>query len=293
MINPSVQIAPALHPPYNITSNDMSNINWTVSLSYASPFFVGLYDSAGNMWSNGPLHSGGGGPTACLAGNVTSSDLVQPAVAIGAGVGGLVAGLLIGLAVTFLLVRRYYEKKMHADRFVDLPSSHASPSGMAYANLPQDFNYRAIPTTSTSGISPAHTSTSFSNGLNRFRPGSMQYHVEPFIMPDENGRLPNEARSTEHAVTTPSEPVSSAAAPQQLYVLHHDSNIPPVTIYHESGTEIVELPPRYPRNASQTDVHSEGQSRIDTRSDGSRTESSQPLEIHEPRQPAQIGKVAR
>ena len=49
----------------------MSNINWTDSLGYASEFFVGLYDSAGNMWSNGPLHSGGGGTTACLAGNAT------------------------------------------------------------------------------------------------------------------------------------------------------------------------------------------------------------------------------
>jgi hypothetical protein len=47
-------------------------MNWTVSLSYASQFFVGLYDSAGAMWSYGPLHSGGGGTTACLAGNVTS-----------------------------------------------------------------------------------------------------------------------------------------------------------------------------------------------------------------------------
>ena len=49
----------------------MSSINWTDSLNYASEFFIGLYDSAGNMWSNGPLHSGGGGTTACLAGNAT------------------------------------------------------------------------------------------------------------------------------------------------------------------------------------------------------------------------------
>ena len=67
-IKPSIQVAPALHPPYNITLPNQNSINWTVSLSWASPFFISLADSAGNMWSNGPLHSGGGGTTACLTG---------------------------------------------------------------------------------------------------------------------------------------------------------------------------------------------------------------------------------
>jgi hypothetical protein len=291
----TLTIAPSLHPPYNITSNDMSSINWTNSLNYASEFYIGLYDSAGNMWSNGPLHSSGGGTIGCLAGNATlSSGRVQPAVAIGAGVGALVLGSLIGVAIAFFFIRRYYEKKMQAD----LASLNGSPGVTAYSNLPRDFQYRSIP---TSGISnPTHTSGS-SGGLNQLRSGSIQYHIEPFVMPDENGRLAlaDEARSTGHTVTTP-EPVSSssAAAPQQqshVYVLHHDSNVPPVTIYHESGTEIVELPPRYPQDTSQSDMLSDGQTRTDlsSRSDGSRTGSSQPLAIHEPRQLAHLGKSAR
>ena len=219
----------------------------------------------------------------------SSSGLVQPAIAIGAGVGGLVIGLLIGLAVAFLLIRRYYEKKRQADR----ASLHGSPSVRAYAELPRDFHYRALPTSATSH--PTLTTESSSGGLNRLRPGSLQYHVEPFVMPDENGRLAlaDEARST---VTTSPEPVTSVAAPQQqshVYVLHHDSNIPPVTIFHENGTEIVELPPRYPVNTSQSDMLSEGQTRTDTRSEGSRTDNSQPLAIHEPRQLAHLGKSGR
>jgi len=293
----TLTIAPALHPPYNITSNDMSSINWTISLSYASPFFIGLFDSAGNAWSNGPLHSGNGpsSTSACLAGNVTSSpDRVQPVIAIGAGVGGLVAGLLIGLAVALLFIRRYYAKKAHAGRFVDLPSTHGSPNAMTNVNLPQDFRYNAIPTTSTSsgGVShPGHTLSS-SGDLHRLRSGPLQYHVEPFVMPDENGRY--EAAST-GGVTTPPDSVSPppTSGPQQLYVLHHDSNIAPVTIFHESGTEIVELPPRYLSNASPNDVVGEGQSQTDTRSDGSRTDASQPLTIHEPRQLQQLGKSRR
>ena len=31
------------------------------------PFFISLTDSTGLSWANGPLHSGGGGPTACLS----------------------------------------------------------------------------------------------------------------------------------------------------------------------------------------------------------------------------------
>ena len=226
----------------------------------------------------------------CLIQFTFSSGLVQPAVAIGAGVGGLAIGSLIGVAIAFLLIRRYYEKKMHAD----LASLHGSADATAYSNS-RDFQYRSIP---TSGIShPTHTSGS-SGGLNQLRPGSLQYHIEPFVMPDENGRL-DEVRSTGHTATTP-EPVSSpsVAAPQQhghVYVLHHDSNNPPVTIYHESGTEIVELPPRYPRSTSQSDMLSDGQTRADlsSRSDGSRTGSSQPLAIHEPRQLAHLGKSTR
>lgn len=224
----------------------------------------------------------------CLIQFTFSSGLVQPAVAIGAGVGGLAIGSLIGVAIAFLLIRRYYEKKMQAD----LASLHGSPDATRYSSS-RDFQYRSIP---TSGIShPTHTSGS-SGGLNQLRPGSLQYHIEPFVMPDENGRL-DEVRSTGHTATTP-EPTSSAAAPQQhghVYVLHHDSNNPPVTIYHESGTEIVELPPRYPRSTSQSDMLSDGQTRADlsSRSDGSRTGSSQPLAIHEPRQLTHLGKFAR
>ena len=219
----------------------------------------------------------------------SSSGFVQPAIAVGAGVGGLVIGSLIGVAIAFFFIRRHYETKMQAD----LVSLHGSPGVTGYTNLPRDFQYRSIP---TSGIShPSHVSESSIGGLNRLRPGSLQYHIEPFIMPDENGRLADEA--TGNTVTTPTRPVTSpTTVPQQqgqVYVLHHDSNIPPVTIFHESGTEIVELPPRYLRNTSQSDMLSEGQTRTDTRSDGSRSGNSQPLVVHESRQPAHVGKSAR
>lgn len=215
----------------------------------------------------------------------------------------MVVGLLIGLAVTYLLMRRSYKKKILTDRFVAL--SHDSPQATAYAHLPHDFQYRSIPTTSTSGISPpTHTTTSPSTVMHRMGSGSLQYHIEPFVMADEDGRLANEARSpktydgTRRLATMPPEPVSPAPQQQQqsqVYVLHHDSNTPPVTIFHGSGTEIVELPPRYPHNASQSasqsDMLSEGRNRTDSRSDGSRTDGSQLLD--QPRKPMRVGKPPR
>ena len=178
---------------------------------------------------------------------------------------------------------------MLADRFVDLVSSHGSPDATAHAHLAQDFHYRALPTTSSSGIHPpVHTSTT-SSIVHRTGGGSLQYHVEPFIMPDENGRLPTETRSVGQPVTTPTEPSSAQQQQSQVYVLHHDSNVPPVTIYHESGTEIVELPPRYPRNTSDDDALSEGRS---SRREGSRTDTSQFI-LNPQRKPTQVAKSPR
>ncbi|PBK94728.1 hypothetical protein ARMGADRAFT_927350 [Armillaria gallica] len=60
----TLTIAPAFHPPYNLTSNTMDPITWT---SRAMPFFMSMVSSEGNIWVNGPLHVGAFGPTDCLA----------------------------------------------------------------------------------------------------------------------------------------------------------------------------------------------------------------------------------
>jgi len=129
---------------------------------------------------------------------------------------------------------------------------------MTNANLRQDFRYSAIPTTSTSGSGVNHSgrTLSYSGDLHRLRSGPLQYHVDPFA--DENGRLANEAAST-GGVTTPPACPPPASGPQQLY--------------HDRNTEIVELPPQYPRNTSPND-----QSHTDT-SDGSRTRIREPWQL--------------
>jgi len=111
----TLTVAPALHPPYNITSDSMDPIDWTVSLSWSFPFFLSLASSDGQLWSNGPLHAGGFGPNDCLApGTIPNSKAHR--LAVGAGVGGGFGAGIFGALVTFLYLR-YRPKPAKIDAF--------------------------------------------------------------------------------------------------------------------------------------------------------------------------------
>ncbi|KAF9070832.1 hypothetical protein BDP27DRAFT_1323081 [Rhodocollybia butyracea] len=100
----TLTISPPNHPPYNITSNSMDPIVWTVSLSRAMPFFMSLVSSEGLLWANGPMGVGSSNIDICLAPDALLATKAH-AIAAGAGVGGLFGGfLLVGVA---FLVRRY------------------------------------------------------------------------------------------------------------------------------------------------------------------------------------------
>ncbi|EDR07351.1 uncharacterized protein LACBIDRAFT_298423 [Laccaria bicolor S238N-H82] len=283
-------IAPALHPPYNISSPDMRSINWTVSLSWASPFFISVVDSAGNMWANGLLHSGQGSSSACLAGNTTStgSSTVKSVVAIGSGVGGLALGLFIGVLTAFFFLRRHYKKKDQrrsvymADSMPNSPHALLDPpttmgTSSQYAPIP----FGNVADTSLGSSNPS----SASNYMGR----SSGYAVEPFVMPGEDGRRSELPSGPGRALSAGS---TSHAPQNQVYVVHHDSQAPPVTIYHEDGTQVVELPPRYLAGASSP---TSARSVSDTRSDGGRTESTSepPSFLREHRRPTTVKKPAK
>ncbi|KAF5313561.1 hypothetical protein D9611_010191 [Ephemerocybe angulata] len=80
----------------------------------------------------------------------------------------------------------------------------------------------------------------------RLTPNStnVQYQVEPFRMPppSEDGYLHPASPPPSNIRTNSSDPNRTE---NKVYVAHHDGNAAPVTIYHEDGTELVELPPRY------------------------------------------------
>jgi len=222
-------VSPALHPPYKIMSNDMSPINWTVSLSWASPFFISLTDANGLSWTNGPLHSGGGGPTACL-----STDAVQPVksgfsigVIVGVAVGCTVFSLFVGWLVTYLCGSGYNKLRRH-------PSSDS----IDHANYINNHHFK--------NTEPApHTPGAPGPDI-----GNNQYLVEPFLpegppptSPTHNTNPPPPTSAYSNTQSQ-SDGSASGTQPAHVYVVHHDGGRPPVTVF-TGGAGVTELPPSY------------------------------------------------
>ncbi|TFK36791.1 hypothetical protein BDQ12DRAFT_724626 [Crucibulum laeve] len=309
-------VAPALHPPYNITSNSMTSMNWTVSLSWASSFFVSVVDSTGNVWSNGPLHSGGNGPTSCLSDipSKKSSD-VKLSVAVGSGVGGLVLGLLAGISAACVFTG-ICRKKRRTDPFLDLSASEpGSPHDTTYMHpsVVSSSHYRPVPSTPMGVMDSSMGSSNPSANSLMHRPGhsSMHYQVEPFLMPGEHGQIqgsqsptttPYEQAQSRARAPSVQESHASSSAPRQqgsVYVVHHDSGRAPVTVYHEDGTQVVELPPRYPEDPQRPHPVVIGGHASDSRSNSDglsdlRTDPGEgPAFLQQPRRAAQAQKPAK
>ncbi|KXN86031.1 hypothetical protein AN958_10588 [Leucoagaricus sp. SymC.cos] len=116
-------VAPSLHPPYNITSDNMDPIVWTVSLSWASPFFISIESSNGEMWAAGPLHAGGFGPNDCLAPGSISRKRAA-GIAAGASIGASIGCLLLGYASLefFKKIQRKRLRHPEAGQFKEIDS---------------------------------------------------------------------------------------------------------------------------------------------------------------------------
>jgi hypothetical protein len=113
-------IAPAYHPPVNITGNSTAPLNYTIRMTHGQAFFASMYDKAGSSWAMGPFHAGTNKNVSCLQvltgqsyvggampGVASSSGGGVGVAALGGGIAGaFVAGaVLAGLAV-FLLARK-------------------------------------------------------------------------------------------------------------------------------------------------------------------------------------------
>jgi hypothetical protein len=223
-------------------------MNWTVSLSWASQFFISVVDASGNSWANGPLHSGENGPTTCLTDTHISSNGLSTGIVVGAGGGGLAVGALVGVVSAYVFMKRRQRKERN--HLMDIVS--ASPTA-GYYDRPisgSSSHYRAVPSTSFSGqldTSLGSSNPSSNNSAyNRLTHPPSHYQVEPFVVPFEDGTL-HTARSPNSSVITPASPTEppQAASSSHVYVVHHDGGRAPVTVYHEDGTEVHELPPRY------------------------------------------------
>ncbi|KAF9786026.1 hypothetical protein BJ322DRAFT_1057487 [Thelephora terrestris] len=222
-------IAPALHPPYKIMSYDMSPINWTVSLSWASPFFITLTDANGISWSNGPQHSGGPGTTtACLsAGSQPNKKSgISTGVVVGSSVGGLVLGAIIGIIIASCFARQRYNK-------VRRNSSSDSIDHAAFIANQERFKR----TDNVPHVPAAATGPDISTN---------QYLVEPFLPEGPHPTSPTMPPAPTSAYSN-NQSDGSASGTQQtphVYVVHHDGGGAPVTVF-TAGAGVTELPPQY------------------------------------------------
>ncbi|KAI0344151.1 hypothetical protein BDW22DRAFT_1427790 [Trametopsis cervina] len=289
----TMTIAPALHPPFNITSNTKDAINWTVSLSYGSPFFVSLADSTGLTWQNGPLHSGGGGSPACLAQTdiaTPSSSGIHSWIAAVSAVAGLIAGLILGLLGMLCFFR--WQRRRRPER----SSLHRKSSSMSIT---------------TPVLSHSHEPfTDHPERIQHQRGGhDGPYQIEPFVMPerefgvrspsrqapdhssgsgtlyDTGGHSRSEQPSQDHSRNlsspqpsaslgptsdiVPPRPLEERRTPSQVFVVHHDAGRPPVTVYTADGTEVVELPPQYVDSGRGTSGSGSGSTTSNSNAPGS------------------------
>ncbi|CUA68161.1 hypothetical protein RSOLAG22IIIB_03400 [Rhizoctonia solani] len=257
--------APALHPPVNITSNSMAAINWTIDLSWGSPFFVTLADSAGLMWSFGPLHSGNG-PDTCLSSSSTSS--VSIGATVGAVVGAFVMGGVLASLLFFLVSRNKHDRR--AGKRPSLTALDLRETSLSSQEL-RPTPYITRPDT-RAVYSPLGTRDESYSTMNSARPmlrpasrsslgreplglATMGLQAEPFdpatasAAPTITGstRFDLQGASTHRSSSPPLSPTEAQGRDtrSQVYVVHHDGGRAPVTIMTSDGAEVVELPPGY------------------------------------------------
>ena len=268
----------------NITIEEKSQTaNWTIDLSWSTSFFISVVDADFNYWSYGPLHSGGDGPTACLAqGDPLESNScvtvlqslalsslsyrtgISSGAAAGVGIGALFGGLLFGITGTYFLLQNRTRRGRHSVRGSSPDSFHTREHSGHDGHRPR------MPMLSVNG---SHASRS-------------EYLVEPF-------RLPGDSHNTLLYANSESPLTPATRLNNQIYVVHHDGGRAPVTVYHEDGTEVVELPPRYINedgsirtpNTAGSEVVSEGTTV------GGAPRSQQPAEFFN--QPRQAGSNPR
>ncbi|KAL1952260.1 hypothetical protein VTO73DRAFT_1409 [Trametes versicolor] len=271
----SYSIAPALHPPFNFTSDTTDAFNWTVSLMYGMPFFVTVSDANGVGWSNGPIHPTGAGNTSCLdldaalhPQSLHSPAGISPGGAAGLAIGTLVLGALIGLLGSYLLARWKFKNRSPSQAFAygrklsdpsDTPTLSQYPPSSAMST-----------TYGSSGQRGGHADE---HGLLAGSPATPAFsHNQSFSLSERDDGIvsPGHQHSPSAGSSTVS-PTSAGVPPRSplggagqnsashVYVVHHDAGRPPpVTVFTSDGTEVVELPPQY-ETAARREEQERGQ----------------------------------
>jgi hypothetical protein len=173
--------------------------------------------------------------------------MVPKSSAVGAGVGGTAAGVILAALAAFLYERfRARRRSQKYDETTDASyhdlASRDPQSGSHTNDRPLDSS--RIP------LVP--------NRLFNFSGRGLEHRIQPFPLTRDSPNASTSALQRMPSSNTPMDsgiPSSSAVQqPSHVYVVHHDAGRAPVTVYTAQGTEVVELPPQYVDGSSSSDV---------------------------------------
>lgn len=209
----------------------------------------------------------------------------SPSLIVGTGVGSLCVGILLGIGSALLFMR--YRRARTAERgvhqvhpYTDIGGTHdnlgryqslstqggepTSPSFMTrrqVESLPYPTEPFAMQTVQTSHLQPQRmTSTSFvASPASPVAATGNSFTSGPQGGQQQQGISQNLPLSSQTASTNPAELDSSTRPQQSVYVIHHDAGGAPITVFHDEGTQVVELPPRYIPDSEPTPRASEPQ----------------------------------
>src|SRR6266403_1914796 len=197
---------------------------------------------------------------------------VVPA-AVGAGIGGIVVGLLAGAFGIFAFRRRRGSRSRNQHR-EDLMRDGQLSSGNSQQS-PE------LPVTRGT--------------MNVAGGGGLEYIVEPFAMPssppsDSNDPLLSGGNVTSPTTTSRGDALSTSGSSEpadrrtarNVYVVHHDGGRAPVTVYTDEGAEVVELPPRYPAGSTSSPSEARSASSRETNVNRRREPGEAPQKTRDP-----------
>ncbi|WVF69781.1 hypothetical protein IAT40_004560 [Kwoniella sp. CBS 6097] len=130
-------VAPASHPPVNITSATSGDItlNYTVRLTHGQAFMLGLYDSSGASWAFGPLHAGQSDDLTCLAtatGQQATPKKDKGGISVGAFAGTVVGAFVVGALGALFLAWVFMLKKRRPKKSPSEDDLYANPRPVSY-----------------------------------------------------------------------------------------------------------------------------------------------------------------
>lgn len=170
---------------------------------------------------------------------------VSENIAIGAGIGGLVLGVLVGLAGTYALtacLRRHRRRRVEHHGSDDDDEHPLEVLGKIEPWIPPGSSHSTLVTAGPSTSTPHYPTHPSAHEPYPHHPPELVPNRPPYPQPEQH-QPPLPLGPPSPGPSTQPDPPQQP--PHHVYVVHHDGGPPPVSVYTADGTRVVELPPTY------------------------------------------------